>query len=310
MPESDDSGSDCPKDYRRKSDVEKYVADPLRALAHALERYVDAVATNRDNQAVDEQRRETAQERRHRENLAAEGWAATWAAIISGATLLVLIGTLCIYNRQASIMATQAEISKTQAGIARDQLKFANSADLSVMPMRVNPPCQLQWLITNNGNAKAEHLEIFSGVKNLPHMSKLEFSLLDSSKALAEIKQQAVNWAMLLKSHQKEMETMRSNKVTEDRIEEFDKKWRATLPGLPRRVTMELPRNGEIPYGATVCEIGVADATNAPFVNVLLYSYEDAFGTHTGETCVSYFPGPADKGLQPLYPCTEPVPTE
>jgi hypothetical protein len=191
------------------------------------------------------------------------------------------------------------------------QLKFGYSADLSVMPMKVNPPCQLQWLITNNGSGKAEHLEIFNGVKNLPPMSKLEFTLLDSSKAMAEIKQQSTNWAMLLKSHQRDMNTMRANGVTEDEIEKSDKEWRASLPGLPRRVTMELPRNGQIPYGATVCENGVPDATTAPFVNVLLYSYEDTFGSHSGETCVSYFPGDVGVGADPhLSPCTEPMPTK
>ena len=70
----------------------------------------------------DEQREEAAQERRHLESITIERWAAGGAALISALTLLVLICTLRVYNRQATIMANQADISKAQADIARNQL--------------------------------------------------------------------------------------------------------------------------------------------------------------------------------------------
>src|SRR5260221_13461336 len=115
MPEDDDTGSQRPREYHRKSDIEKYIAEPLLALAHAIERYVDTIAAERISQKEDQQRQESATESRHRESVAEGRWASKWGARISGLTLLVLVGTLYVYIRQANIMATQADIAVKSA---------------------------------------------------------------------------------------------------------------------------------------------------------------------------------------------------
>jgi hypothetical protein len=140
MPEGDDTSRERTHKYHRKSNIEKHVADPLLAIAQAIERYVDTIATEHIRQTENQNRSDDAEERRHRNNIAVEKRATRWAAAISGATLLVLVATFCVYSRQATIMATQASIMNGQLSEMRAEQRPWLSENIPIVTdVLVNP---------------------------------------------------------------------------------------------------------------------------------------------------------------------------
>ena len=181
------------------------------------------------------------------------------------------------------------------------------SADIGFVPSKMNPPCHLESILTNVGQGSARNIEITNGVANLnSSMSQQEFLTLDVSKALEDIRSQRAKNDEVRRTYRKQLEANVAELQGPERTAEIVsneadiKRMDASIA--PRRVVMELTHGGTMLFEANLCGDNITDATVAPFVDVLLYSFEDDFGSHNGETCISYFPGKI------IVPCTVPVP--
>jgi hypothetical protein len=105
---SGDKGSD---EYHRKSAIEKYIADPIRALTDKVKRLSDRIASDAHTTNEKQDRDYAAAQARHEKQLIQQKATVTWqkrgvmiGGFLSSLTLAVLIGTLYIYSEQADIM--------------------------------------------------------------------------------------------------------------------------------------------------------------------------------------------------------------
>jgi hypothetical protein len=230
-----------------------------------------------------------------------------WRSFRQWLMIALLAFNAYIYWRQANIMDRQVALTNETLPAIRAQ----GSADIGLVPVGLIPPCTFRWNIVNSGQAKARNIEIESGVKRLPSdTTKIQFMVYDATSNLKDFKKQREDFNKIRQGFQqfqeKRIEILRAAGWTEDKIEAW-KAWDNEINvaiAMRRRFAMELPRNTSgVVFDSDVCENVVKDASTSPFLNILLYSFEDDFGLKTGETCVGYFP--AD---QKPTPCTVPVP--
>jgi hypothetical protein len=112
--------------YHCKTDIEPYIAQPIRLLTYRLETVIKEIATGSQQREENSRRRNDAERQWHEENigiqrasLRVQRRAACAAAILSAGTLAILIFAYLVYSRQAEVMNNQASIMTTQATLTK-----------------------------------------------------------------------------------------------------------------------------------------------------------------------------------------------
>lgn len=168
------SGNESTNTYHRKTSIEKYIADPIRQISVEIERRANQIVAAQHARNECHRDQEKSAHERYREQIcqqqrlvAWQKWGVVAASILALLTIAVLIGNLCVLDRQRQISARMLsdDEAEKRAQLSIDNMK-AVPVDLANGQRTVagseSRELKLSYSIRNVGSTIAKEIGAFA----------------------------------------------------------------------------------------------------------------------------------------------------